>query len=274
MQELTDKEFANIRDLVYRYAGINLTEQKRTLVMGRLRKVLVALGFDNYSDYFAHVEADKSGKALEEMINRISTNHTYFFREKAHFEFLLSTGLPEVTQAIKASGKNDLRLWCAAAATGEEPYCLAMLLLEYFGAEYRNWSAGLLATDISTHALSHAMRGVYNTERVAPTPAPYKGKYLKQTGEDAWEVSPVLKKEVLYRRFNLMAERWPFKGKFHIIFCRNVMIYFDQPTRERLVRKFYEHTAPGGYLFIGHSESLGREQCPYQYVKPAVYRKA
>ncbi|WP_022663076.1 CheR family methyltransferase [Paucidesulfovibrio longus] len=273
MYQLTEKEFKDLRDFIYEYAGINLTDQKRALVVGRLQKVLSREGFSSFAEYYNYVRADKSGKAVEELINRISTNHTFFFREKAHFDYLHSTVLPEITERIARSGKKDLRLWCAAAATGEEPYTLAMVLREFFGSQYPQWQAGMLATDISTQALATAQRALYPDERMTHTPPGLRNKYFQRLGPDQWAVREELKRDVIYRRFNLMSTRWPFKGKFHIVFCRNVMIYFDQVTRSRLAKMFHEFMQPGGYFFIGHSETLGRDDCPFEYVMPAVYRK-
>ncbi|MDD4731429.1 MAG: protein-glutamate O-methyltransferase CheR [Desulfovibrio sp.] len=273
MYQLSEKEFKDLRDFIYKYAGINLTDQKRALVVGRLQKVLNREGFTNFSQYYDYIRKDKSGKAVEELINRISTNHTFFFREKSHFEYLHTAVLPEMTEQIARTGKKDFRLWCAAAATGEEPYTLAMVLREFFGGQYNQWQAGMLATDISTQALRTAQRAVYPDERMIHTPPKLRNKYFQKLGPDQWAVKDTLKKDVLYRRFNLMSERWPFKGRFHVVFCRNVMIYFDQVTRSRLAKMFYQFMQPGGYFFIGHSETLGREDCPFEYVMPAVYKK-
>ncbi|MBU1249131.1 MAG: protein-glutamate O-methyltransferase CheR [Proteobacteria bacterium] len=273
MMPLTDKEFTAIREFVYSYAGINLTEQKKALVIGRLQKLVLKNDFDNFTDYLDWVKNQGGAAAVEEMINRISTNHTFFFREKAHFDFLSTTALKDVEELMAKQRTRDLRLWCAAAATGEEPYTLAMLLRDHFGPEYGKLDAGLLATDISTSALATAHAGVFSDDRVSLVPAKLKARFLKNIGPDQWAVSPELKKDILYRRFNLMTERWPFKGRFHIIFCRNVMIYFDQKTRNELTAKFHHFLHPGGYFFIGHSETLGRENTPFEYVMPAVYRR-
>ena len=269
---LSDKAFARLRSLVYEFCGINLTEQKRSLVVGRLNKLIKSLGFADFETYCDYLEKDKSGAAVAELVNRISTNHTFFYREKAHFDFFSQTALPQFEALLKQTGSKDLRIWCAGCSTGEEPYMLVMLMMEYFGRSYANWDAGLLATDISSKALNTAIAGVYPEERLAQLPASFRNKYFTKRGQD-WAVAENVKREVTFRRFNLMNDRFPFKKPFHAIFCRNVMIYFDRPTREALVDRFYRHTLPGGYLFIGHSESLGRERCPYDYVLPALYRR-
>lgn len=269
---LSDKAFGRIRSLVYSHCGINLTDQKRSLVVGRLNKLLKQRGIASFDDYCHYLESDKSGRALDELVNRISTNHTFFYREKAHFEFFFDHALPEAVAACKAEGHKDLRIWCAGCSSGEEPYMLIMLMMEYFGREYAQWDAGILATDISSKALTTAINGVYPDDRMGQLPAKYRSKYFHRQG-DMWAVNEEVKREVTYRRFNLMNPRFPFKRPFHMVFCRNVMIYFDKTTREALVKRFFMHTRPGGYLFIGHSESLGRDECPYEYVMPALYKR-
>ncbi|MDD4736465.1 MAG: protein-glutamate O-methyltransferase CheR [Kiritimatiellae bacterium] len=267
---ITDHEFDRIRELVYSRFGINLTEQKRSLVVGRLQKVLKQKNFATFSDFIRYVEADKTGEALDTLVNRISTNHTFFFREKEHFTYLTEQALPEV---VGRMSDRDMRLWCAACSSGEESYGLAMLLMDYFGEDYRNWNAGLLATDISAHVLGIARRGVYPSDRVREVPPMMKNRYFTKVDKENYQVTEAVRREVTYRRFNLMNTDFPFKKPFHIVFCRNVMIYFDVETRDALARRFFDHMMPGGYLFIGHSETLRRDICPFEYVRPAVYRK-
>ena len=270
---ISDREFRLIRDLVYERFGINLTREKRALLVGRLGKLLRKQGFGSFQDYYKYLLADRSGRALDSLVNRISTNFTFFYRESEHFAFFLSPVLPEMARRIKGENHRDLRVWCAGCSTGQEPYTLQMLIREYFGKNYAMWEAGLLATDISAKALQTATRGLYPEEALDKLPRPLKRRYFRKAGDGEYEVADALKREVTFRRFNLMNERFPFRKPFDVIFCRNVMIYFDQPTRDALVRRFYENMVPGGYLFIGHSETLGREQSLYEYVKPAVYRR-
>ncbi len=271
MMQITDGEFDNIRKLVYKHFGINLTEQKKNLVVGRLQKLVKQLGFATFHEYYEYVLDNQ--QALSELVNRISTNHTFFFRESEHFDFFKSVVLPEISQNHKAANDYDLRIWCAAASSGEEPYTLMMTMLDYFGSAYSKWDAGLLATDISEKALKSALGGVYPDERVQLVPDIFKSRYMTQVGSGLWKVNDDIINEVTFRRFNLMNDRFPFKKQFDAIFCRNVMIYFDQTTRDRLVNKLFDITKPGGYLFIGHSETLGRDKTPWRYIKPAVYRK-
>jgi chemotaxis protein methyltransferase CheR len=273
LMAISDREFDMMRELIHRRFGINLTDQKRSLLVSRLQKHVREQGFASFQSYFEHLTNDKSERALSDLVDRISTNHTYFNREKDHFEFFLGTALPSVVAQLRKRGRRDLRIWCAGCSSGEEAYMLLMLMHEYLGAEYAQWDAGILATDISDRVLATANAGTYPEERVAALPEPLRRKYFQRLPDGQCRVADSLKQEATFRRFNLMNERFPFKNPFHIIFCRNVMIYFDQPTRETLVRKFHQFTEPGGYLFIGHSETLGRDQSLYRYLMPATYQK-
>ncbi len=272
LMPITDAEFRKIRDLVHARFGIFLTDQKRSLVVGRLQKLVRELSLPNFEAYYEHVRHDPTGASLAELVNRISTNHTFFFREKEHFDFLAERALPEVCDGLRKRGDHDLRLWCAGCSSGEEAYTLAMLVQGYLGQERGQWQAGLLATDISAKVLRVAIAGRYAKDRVAQLP-PKLQRHFVDAGGEMVEASAQLKREITFRRFNLMNAQFPFKRPFHVIFCRNVMIYFDQPSRDALVQRFYDHMAPGGYFFIGHSESLGRTRTPFKYVVPSVYRK-
>ncbi len=271
--EISNDEFLLIRDLVYKHIGINLTADKRTLVNGRLQKILRRQGYKTFKEYYECILRDTSGEALSELANTISTNHTFFGREIDHFEYFVDVCLPEIEARAKAKNSRDVRVWSAGCSSGEEPYTLVMLMMEYFGNDYSKWTAGVLATDISLNALSTAKSGIYPADRVKPLPDHLKKKYFKPLPNGDFEIIDSVKREVTFRRFNLMNETFPFKNPFDVIFCRNVMIYFDNPTRERLVNKFYQHTINQGYLFIGHSESLNREVTKYKYIKPALYKK-
>jgi chemotaxis protein methyltransferase CheR len=270
---IRDEEFESIRALVYRHFGINLTPDKRTLLTGRLQKVLRRLGFATFSDYYRYVQADTTGAALSELAARISTNHTFFWRENDHFDFFVSTALPEAIRRHEEEGSRDLRVWCAGCSSGEEAYTLSMLMMEHLGRDYPVWRAGLLATDISETALGNAQRAIYSSDRIQGLPAKLREKYCRRLPDGDWTISEQVKKEVTLRSFNLMSPEFPFKKQFDVIFCRNVMIYFDQPTRNQLVARFGQWTVPGGYLFIGHSETLPRGESVYSPVLPAIYRK-
>jgi chemotaxis protein methyltransferase CheR len=267
-------EYQRIRDLVQTHCGLHLTEEKQTLIMNRLYTHVTSQGFPSYGAYIDDLEADTSGLALDHLVSLIATNHTSFFREEAHFVYLQTHVLPDIERQLQRTRDNDLRIWCAAASTGEEAYSMMITLFEYFGPRYARFNAGLLATDISMKALHKAARGVYTAAQVHAVPPVLRERYFRRSDEHQYAVLPALKAEVVFRKFNLMTARYPFKKPFHIIFCRNVMMYFDAPTRRKLVQKLYDCTSPGGYVFSGHAETIEREDRRYEYVRPAVYRKS
>ena len=270
---LNDKEFKYISELLYEHFGIFLGDQKRILVAGRLSKRLRQLGLDSYSLYIDYLIADKTGSELSELINRITTNHSFFFRERDHFDFLVKTVLPAIDSQNKDLGRYPLRIWSAGCATGEEVYSISMLLREYYGIRFDQIDCGLLATDISLAALNEAESAEYQETKLHELPGSYRKTYFRQKGENIYSLREDVKKMVMFKRLNLMSDSFPMKGQFDAIFCRNVMIYFDSDSRKRLVNTLFRYVKPGGYLFIGHSESLNREECPFTYIKPAVYKK-
>lgn len=270
MIKITEDEFRLLSCYIKDNCGINLKEEKKALLVGRLGSILAELGMDNFMTYYKFLKNDKSGKELSKLIDKITTNHTYFMREAEHFNFLSQEILPYLSKTIK---NRDLRVWCAASSTGEEPYTLAILLEEYFHGINEIWDKKLLATDLSTNVLLIAKEGKYTKEKVAALPKIWTLNYFEKINEEEYQVKEKMRKEVIYRRFNLLEPVFPFKKKFHVIFCRNVMIYFDNPTKDELINKLYESLEYGGYLFIGHSESITRETTKFKYIKPAVYRK-
>lgn len=270
---LTDREYKLFSSLVYDKFGINLGEQKKTLISGRLNKVLRQNNFSSFKQYYDYLIADSSGQSLMTLIDRISTNHTFFNRENDHFNFFSEIALPEIVDNLKKHNECDIRIWSAGCSSGEESYTLAMFLLEHFKYEASSWDLGILATDISSTALQKANSGIYESENAARLPEQLRNKYMRRLPEGNWIVDDSLRRIILYRRFNLIGEKYPFKKKFQAIFCRNVMIYFDRPMREMLIKRFYDYIEDYGYLFIGHSETLGRDNIMFRYVKPAVYRK-
>jgi chemotaxis protein methyltransferase CheR len=267
--ELKENEFQLISRLVYDRFGINLTDKKKALVRGRLHSLVRQNGYASFEEYYDAVMNDESGTELLQLVDRISTNHSYFFREADHFDVLTQRILPDLIRQIGSERK--LRIWCAGCAAGEEPYTLAMVLDDFFGAEYSAWDIKILATDISNTALGKALEGVYPETKFAGLPANFK-KYVTKKDAEHVEVSPRIKSRVLFKALNLMRESYPFRGTFDIVFCRNVMIYFDLETRKNLLAKFHRYLSTGGYLFIGHSETLGRDTPLFSYVKPTVYR--
>ena len=271
---ISNNEYSLIKNLVYDKFGIHLGNRRKALVSGRLNKVVKKNGFNNFKTYFNYVVNDNTGEALNTLINRISTNHTYFYREKVHLDFMIRTVFPELSGSLINKNSKNIRIWSCGCASGEETYTLAMLLYEFFGFERSLWELGVLGTDISEEALENASSGVYRKENISRLPVSLKHKYFKILNKENWQVIDEVKNLVLFRRMNLMNAIFPFKHKFHAIFCRNVMIYFDQPTRDILINKLYRVMEPKGYLFVGLSESLGRStNHGFEYIQPGVYRK-
>lgn len=269
MNQITNKEFDLIRSYAKEHYGINLGDEKKSLVFSRLRSVLAELKFDNFSDYYKYLINDKTGRAAITFIDKLTTNHTYFMREVEHFYYFRDTVLPYLEENVK---DKDLRIWCAGCSSGEESYTLEIMLDEYFNSK-GGWNTELLATDISTNVLKKAVKGVYSKEQIKPLDEKWKKNYFENYDKDNVTVKKNIKDKITYRKFNLMTDDFPFKKKFHVIFCRNVMIYFDNATRDRLVEKFYNMSEEGAYLFIGHSESLNNTNTKYKYISPAIYRK-
>lgn len=273
LMTISDAEFEKLSNLIYKHFGIHLTEAKRGLLVRRLQNLLRQQKFSSFDDYYQHLVKNPSGSNFTELVNRITTNYTFFYREPAHFDFFSKTVMPEIVQNHLAVNDRDLRIWCAAASTGEEPYMLALLMMEALGGNYGLWDAGILATDLSEKALRKAIAGRYQEEEFENMPKHLKTKYFKKVQEGVYEVAPRLKREVTYRRFNLINNTYPFKKPFDAIFCRNVMIYFDEETKFKVIRNLHASLRLGGYLFIGHSESIMRHATLFKYVMPAVYRK-
>lgn len=270
MKPLTDTEFRMFSEYLYQYAGINLTPQKKNLLETRLAQMIERQGHKSFKAYFEYMKCDHSGKTLSEFINKISTNHTYFFREEEHFNFMKQKALPELK--TKLAGEKDLRIWSAGCSNGSEPYTLAMLIDEFFEDEKKFWDTNILATDISEKVLNLAIEGVYKTADIEKIPPLWRMKYFKRIQADTFQVVEDIRRNVIYRRLNLLSD-YPFKKPFHIIFCRNVMIYFDEATKNKVVEKFYEKLVPGGYLMIGHSETIDRNVSKFEYIMPSVYRR-
>jgi chemotaxis protein methyltransferase CheR len=276
--ELSDAEYQSIAAFVHKEAGINLMDGKKELVRARLAKRINQLQLPDFKTYFRHVMSDRSGDELVFLLDALSTNLTSFFREPQHFEFMARTFLPELEQRRKKPGGGGprLRIWSCACSSGEEPYTIGMVVLErspYFagGGDFR-----ILATDLSTKVLNIAKRGEYGPESAKNVPPAtlhnFFTKIPHEKGGDHWRVRENLRRIVSFRRFNLM-DPLPVKKPLDLIFCRNVFIYFDRSTIMDLVNKFHKTLEMGGYLFIGHSESLSGLQHSFQYTAPCIYRK-
>ena len=268
IRPLTAQEFNQFRKLAYDKFGLDLRAGKEQLVSARLAKKMRQLQIHSYQDYYRHVMEDGSGEALVAMIDALTTNHTSFFRESAHFDFLRTTVIPTLRN------RDRISIWSAACSTGEEPYSIAFCLLSELGMEFLP-KLQILGTDISTRVLSTAKTGAYAAERFRDLPPQQLRQYLLR-GEQQWKNWYLVKKEIRaainFQRLNLME---PFSqiGTYPVIFCRNVMIYFDRPTQQGLVQKLAAHLEPGGHLLIGHAESLNGIDHSLQYVRPAIYKK-
>lgn len=273
--KLSEKEYILFVELIYRTSGINLDANKKELLKTRFQKIMRTRGMSSYRSYYEHVCADKSGAALSEMIDAISTNHTYFFRERQHFDIFRKTVFPQIIEQKIAQRNKKIRAWCAASSSGEEPYTIVMCMLEALQAS--GWDIKLLATDISTKVLKKALAGVYRENQFKEMPKLLVDKYFEQDytdGERCYRVNDLIRQYVIFRRFNLMLPKYPFKGRFDFIFCRNVMIYFDVETQQRVVAKMLDHLVDGGYLFIGHSENIiGNIRLRLKQLAPALFQK-
>ena len=271
--ELTDGEFEKISRLVYEQCGINLSEGKKELVRARLGKRIREGQFKSFKDYYRYVVEDPSGDELIYLLDSISTNFTSFFREISHFDYLRSRMVPE-WMAAKRIGGYTLRIWSAGCSSGEEPYSIVVVLLDTI-KNPSAWDLSVLGTDISSKVLKTAQSGIYPKERIRAVPKNVVKRYFLR-GDHQWQdyvkVKDQVRQYVHFKRLNLM-EPFSFKEPFDCIFCRNVMIYFDKKTQAALVNRFYGLLQKGGYLVIGHSESLTGIQHPFVYLKPTIYKR-
>jgi chemotaxis protein methyltransferase CheR len=265
---LTPSQFQRLSELLHRVTGIHLQHGKEQLVKARLWKRVHALGLPGFDDYIELVEGGRDPAELSVMVDALSTNKTSFFRESAHFDFLRERlcGRPA------ASG--PVRIWSAGCSSGEEPYTIAMVVAEtLLGTGPRD--VRLLATDVSTRVLARARAGVYSEPELEGVSPGRRRRFFVPHVEgsaEAWRVTDELRHMIRFAHLNLMGE-WPMRGPFDFIFCRNVMIYFDRPTQDRLIGRFRGLLRPGGHLLIGHSESLSGRTLDLDYIQPALYRK-
>lgn len=261
--DLSPDDFRRVRRIAYERAGLAIPAGKEGLVRSRVSKRLRDRRIASFSAYLDTVEAE-DGDEMVRLIDLLTTNKTDFFREPAHFDFLLKRILPAVIATDK-----PLRIWSAGCSSGEEPYTLSMLVREALPPQY---DVRILATDICTRVIADARQGTYSAPQLADVPEARRQRWFRATPDGGGTVVPELRTPVSFARLNLMAD-WPMQGPFDLILCRNVMIYFDKPTITRLIDRFWQLLAPGGYLFIGHSESLTAIEHKYRYVQPAVYAK-
>jgi chemotaxis protein methyltransferase CheR len=274
---LTDREFRKFSSLIYDACGINLPPVKKTMLSSRLHKRLRALEISTFKEYLEYVLGPRGGEQeFIRLLDVVSTNKTEFFREPEHFGFLTDRILPEYRPRTERGGTGRrLRIWSAGCSSGEEPYTLAIVLAE-FAERNPGFDYSILATDISTRVLATAEQAVYSDERLAGIPKWYLHKYfLRGTGSQRnfHRVAPELRSKVTFRRLNFKDNYYGIDKPLDIIFCRNVIIYFDRPTQAALFEQFYNHLAPGGYLLIGHSETLEGIFGRFRRIAPTVYQK-
>lgn len=269
---LSDKQFDYVLELIYRLTGIAMTASKRLLVERRIMSRMEALSLPTFEDY-ADLLKRRDPTEVELFTNAVTTNLTSFFRENHHFEFLQQTFLPDQVK-LKKNGDRKIRLWSAGCSTGEEPYSIAMSLRENV-PDIDSWDVKVLCTDIDSEVLAKCEAGVYASDRVEGMSEQRVKKWFQHgTGAQGRfvKVKPKLQELLVFRRLNLM-DQWPFSGKLDLIFCRNVMIYFDKPTQQMLVDKFAKYLAPNGYLIVGHSESLVRNTTDFELLGRTIYKK-
>lgn len=269
---LGDKDFKRLSGFIEEELGIKMPPAKRVMLESRLARRLRLHGFPNYTAYVDYVFSEEGARTeLIHMIDAVTTNKTDFFREADHFDFLLNNLLPQV----RPQGGDTFHIWSAGCSTGEEPYTMAMVLEEYRRV-CPSFLWRIFATDISTKVLAHAVEGIYEEEKVEPVPLDYKKRYLLRSKDHQKKLVRVkgeLRSRIDFQRLNFMDDNFGLNERFDVIFCRNVIIYFDRPTQERLMRKFYERLVPGGYLFLGHSETLTGMNIPLRSVASTVYRR-
>lgn len=268
-------DYQFLRDFVYQHSRINLGPDKQELVSARLGKRLRATNTATITDYCDLLRTPAGTEELGNLIDAISTNHTYFFREEGHFTALKEIILPDLVRRREKEKWYALRVWSAASSSGEEPYSVAMALEEYFSGKPNSWPRQIEATDISSRILAKAEAGIYPAETVSRiSPAMVKTYFQTGYGEQTglFRVKPSIRSLVRFRRLNLLEGQPPFTEPFQIIFCRNVMIYFDRPTQEELIKRLRARLVPGGYLMVGHSESLTGINHGLKMIRPATYQ--
>jgi len=272
MAIMTEADIDHVISFVMTNYGIDLSK-KRTFVEVRTKKYMNRYEYASYSTCFASLCMDLSGHLMSEFISSLLVNYTSFYREPIHFDFLLTTVLPQLNMQLKAD--KTIYSWSAGCSTGEEPYTIAMVIQDYFNINKEHWDTKILATDISDFTLDKAREAVYPYESIVELPPSWTNTYFVKDRENKnqVQVAPMIRREVEFRKHNLVGNDFSFKHKFHFIFCRNVMIYFNEETKRRLLEAFYDLLEDGGYLLIGTSERINAPTS-FTYVKPSIYRKA
>ena len=265
---MTDENFAVIAKVAYQYTGIKLPNEKRQMIYSRIARRIRVLGLEGFDQYCLLI-VDRQHEEFNEFVNAITTNLTSFFREIHHFEYLESTLFPLFR---KDKGKRKLRIWSAGCSTGEEPYSIAITMLQSFGLS-SGWDLKILATDLDSNVVTTGRNGVYDDDRVSGIDPELVEKWFKPSPDGSqYKVVQQAKKLIQFNRLNLL-DSWPMKNKFDIIFCRNVVIYFDKPTQKKLFDRYADKLTDGGYLIIGHSESLNKLTDRFESIGKTIYRK-
>ena len=263
---ISDGDFRRLVQFVRSTYGIDLS-QKRQLITGRLSVTIKQLGYKNFSEFVDHILKTRDEKEITLLLNKLTTNYTFFMREQDHLNYFRDKIIPDIVS--RHSRDKSLSIWSAGCSSGEEPYNISMYLFDYLGSQASQWDTRVLATDISAQALNTARQGIY--ELPDTIPPEWKRKYFVDQKNGRHAVAPMIKNNVIFQTFNLM-DPIRFRRKFDVIFCRNVMIYFDQPTKDALVQRFYEATNPNGYLLISYSENLS-PSTSYRRLAPATFQK-
>lgn len=272
--KISREAYRFIADKVYEHSRIRLGDDKQALVSGRLAKRLRALNLDSFEAYCEFLETAKGNEEIGPLVDSISTNHTHFFREIEHINFLRDVALPEWFPKVTRN-REPFKFWSAASSSGEEPYTIAIVLAE-FARTHGQFTWQIEGSDISSRILAKAQAAIYEEDRLKlPQPEWLQRYFQKGTGQNAgqYRVKDILTKQVKFHRLNLLQAQYPVQPNQHVIFCRNVMIYFDTPTQQELVLKLINQLTPGGYFVVGHSESLLGIKHPLKSVKPGIYRK-
>ncbi len=263
---ISDRDFQRMVNFVRSKYGIDL-HQKRQLITSRLGATVRGRGFKDFTEYVDYLLTKGDSEDINQLLSKLTTNYTYFQRETDSFDFFTGHILPEIAQRHQRD--KSLAIWSAGCASGEEPYNISMYMLDYFGAQAAAWDTKLLATDLSVDALGKAQKGIYELPETLPKK--WRTEYFTPAQGGRFQVAPRIKNNVIFRQFNLM-DPIQFKRKFDVIFCRNVMIYFDMPTKTALVNRFYDATVPGGYLIISLSENLPPDT-KYQRAATSIFQK-
>ena len=268
--KISDADFNKLVKFIYDNYGINLA-QKRVLIEGRLCNEIKQKGFPDYHQYLETVYADKSGTEIVALLNKLTTNHTFFMREPEHYQYMKEVILPYIVSLSRP--RKYVKIWSAGCSSGEEAYTTQMQMQEFFGSAASAWDTNIYASDISENVMNKARKAIYHKDGMKNLDPLWIKKYFTPYDSENYQLQKTITSKVTFGTFNLMKPIPRPPVMYDIIFCRNVMIYFDLPTKVALVERFYDVVAPGGYLFIGHAESVPREQTRFQYIKPAIYRK-